>query len=368
VKKSEKRQFLKIHQPSKRSLKIFLGALCGMVLVCVVIFAALNAAGGHFSFKPPLKHTSAYVIPPGSRYPEPLTALGNQLVTSQGKPIHLAGLMPPDPETLERKGRFNPALFAEIHALGANAVRIPVFPEDWANDSDYLWRYLDPVVTWAGENDLYILIDWHYIGNMATGEGPKMPRLKTSANDLTLAFWRQTTAYFRSTPHVIFEIYNEPQAIGAEVWQSKANEVVQAIRQQGASQLIIVGGIEYGKDLSWTLENPIPDANIAYASHIYPAHPQSAWRAYFGQAAEKYPVLITEWGYIPEAKDTENAYLVGTAATYGEPLLNMLDQTQTGWIACWYDDEWLPAMLSAASQERYSEYGRFVIRRLQKKP
>lgn len=101
---------------------------------------------------------------------------------------------------------------------------------------------------------------------------------------------------------------------------------------------------------------------------FYPAHPQSAWPDYFGRTAEKYPVLISEWGYLPETKDPENAYLVGTAATYGMSLLNILNKTQTGWIACWYDDEWLPPMLISGSQARYSEYGLFVISRLQKRP
>ena len=54
------------------------------------------------------------------------------------------------------------------------------------------------------------------------------------------------------------------------------------------------GGIDYSKDLLWVKESPIDGDNIVYASHIYPIH--TNWDYYFGDIAEKYPVLITEWG------------------------------------------------------------------------
>ena len=42
----------------------------------------------------------------------------------------------------------------------------------------------------------------------------------------------------------------------------------------------------------------------------------------------------------------------------------MLDKTQAGWIASWYDNEWLPSMMSSGSPVRYSGYELFVISRL----
>jgi endoglucanase len=347
----------------KRKTIVWLGILGGLLLLCGGAGLALRAAGGHLEVKLPVQHTPLYAPPTGARFPLALTARGNRLEDPDGKPVRLRGLMPPDSATLERKGQFQAETFARMRALGANVVRLPVFPEDWSKDPDYLWRYLDKAATWSGENGLYLIIDWHYIGNMASGEGPKMPQLSTPANQVTLAFWRQTAGYFRDTPHVIFEIFNEPQAIGADEWRAKAGEVVQAIRAQGARQLIIVGGIEYGKDLSWVLEGPVSGENIAYASHIYPAHPPSAWETYFGHVAQVYPVLITEWGYLRRAEQAEDAYLLGDEGSYGAPLLEALDQARIGWVACWYDDTWLPAMFEPGGKET-NEYGDFVLRKL----
>jgi hypothetical protein len=173
-----------------------------------------------------------------------------------------------------------------------------------------------------------------------------------------------TAHYFRNAPHVIFEIFNEPQAISARDWQSSATQIIQAIREQGADNLVIVGGIDYGKDLSWVLESSIADQNTAYASHIYPSHMSAPWQSYFGKVSEKYPVIVTEWGFMDKSTDASSAYLVGSADNYGKPLLNYLYQHQMGWIACWYDDAWLPPMFQEGMKDD-TEYGKFVRAALQ---
>lgn len=334
-------------------------------MACLLINIGLFLSGGRLSVKLPVEHLEEYRNEEIDTFPPRLSVKDNLLLGPNQNPVQLHGLMPPDPDRLSGEGRFNRQLFEEMKKAGANAVRIPVHPDRWARDKDYLWRYLDPSVTWAGESGLYIIIDWHYIGNIMTGAGPQMPDIEDHPYDLTLEFWRSTAHYFRNTPHVIFEVFNEPQGISARDWQSSATQIVQAIREQGAAQLVIVGGVEYGKDLSWVLENPIQDRNLAYASHIYPAHSRDTWQFYFGEVAETYPVIMTEWGFMTNSPDSESTYLVGTADTYGRPLLTYLSGHQAGWIACWYDDRWLPPMFQEG-RSGYTAYGEFVLDALQK--
>jgi endoglucanase len=251
-------------------------------------------------------------------------------------------------------------MIQEIAAMGANIIRVPVHPGNYVNDADYLWRYLDPIVKWAGKEGMYVAIDWHFIGNVATGAGDQMPDdLKENPKDLTLAFWKLTASYFKDTPNVIFEIFNEPQSISADVWQANADEIVNLIRGQGANQLIIVGGIDFGRDLSWVLDNPIKDTNIAYASHIYPIHETSGYDTWFGDTAAQYPVLITEWGFMDSSSDPSLDYLVGTADQYGSDLMTYLDDRGIGWIACWYDDVWVPVMFEKGGKVLTKE-GEFI--------
>jgi hypothetical protein len=342
-----------------KGLSIFLVVI--VFLFAILVLVAIRSEHGKILV--PVKHTSRFESDNISFFPTRLQAQGNQIINAVGTPVLLKGLMPPDPAKLHSKNRFNHDFFIKISETGANVIRIPVHPENWVRDRDYLWRYLDPIVAWAGELGMYVIIDWHYIGNVATGAGPQMPDLDVQPKELTLEFWQRTANYFQDTPNVIFEIFNEPQNITARDWHSNAMEIVQVIRDQGADQLVIVGGIDYGKDLSWVRENPIADDNIAYAAHIYPAHPSYLWSHLFGEVAEIYPVLITEWGFMDENRNTTQLYLAGDRATYGEPLLEYLDTHHIGWVACWYDNDWRPPIFTQDWKD-YTRYGEFVINKL----
>jgi len=339
----------------------------GLAGLCLLVNIGLRLTGGHFSINLPVIHKSEFATQDIVQFPGRLYARGNQIVDANGQAVLLKGLMPPDPVKVRQDGDFNREFFAGMAGTGANVIRIPVHPENWVHDPDYLWRYLDPIIAWAGESHMYVIIDWHYIGNVVTGAGPQMPHLEANPKALTLEFWRSTAHYFRNTPNVIFEIFNEPQSIDANEWRSNANEIIQAIRAQGADQLVVVGGIDYGKDLSWVLEQPVADGNVAYASHIYPAHAAASWPHWFGDVAAQYPVLITEWGFMDDNGDPSQNYLFGDQSTYGEPFLGYLRGRNIGWVACWYDDEWLPPMVTEG-KKGYTKYGKFVVQQLMAKP
>ena len=351
----------------KKSWKIVGLVVLELAGLCLLVNLVLMLAGGHFSINLPVRHKSEFAAQDIAQFPARLSAHGNRIVDANGNVVLLKGLMPPDPVKVRQDRDLHQEFFAGMASTGANVIRIPVHPENWVQDKDYLWRYLDPIVAWAGESHMYVIIDWHYIGNVATGVGPQMPDLQANPKDLTLQFWRSTAHYFRNTPNVIFEIFNEPQSIDANEWRINADEIIQAIRDQGANQLVVVGGIDYGKDLSWVLEQPVADRNVAYASHIYPAHAAASWSHWFGDVAAQYPVLITEWGFMDDNGDPSQNYLFGAQNTYGEPFLNYLRDHNIGWVACWYDDQWLPPMFTKG-KTGFTKYGEFVMQQLQVRP
>jgi len=218
-------------------------------------------------------------------------------------------------------------------------------------------------VDWAGEAGMYVIIDLHFIGNPVTGAGAQMPDLDTPAGEFTDLFWTVVAPYFKNAPHVLFEIYNEPADITSTEWIDSSTHLVELIRSLGAEQTVIVGGVEYSKDLSWVLDSPIRDDNLAYAAHIYPSHARTQWAHWFGDVAGRYPVLITEWGFLNASKMQGPGYLAGSQETYGEPLLAYLNELGAGWVACWYDDKWLPPMFTNW-HGAMTEYGQWVIEEL----
>jgi len=337
------------------ALAVALVAICGIV-------ALIAPRYGGLSVYLPLEHKPAFDRDTDA-YPGQLRAEGNALLDAKGQTVILRGLMPTDPAVLARKGRFDRPFFDAMAGPGANVIRLPVHPERWERDPDYLWRYLDPAVAWNGENGVYTIIDLHFIGDIGTDRGAQMPDIRTPSTEFAAAFWQQVASYFKDTPHVIFEIFNEPAKLSAEDWRTNAQALVDIIRATGAKQLIIVGGIDYSRDLSWVLDMPIRDDNIAYASHIYPAHSRHGWDRWFGAVSEKYPVVMTEWGWMESDPSGEQAYLVGSQTTYGEPLMEYLDQHGIGWVACWYDDEWKPAMFEKGF-EKVTPLGEFILENL----
>lgn len=342
--------------------KTIIFLVIGVLLFCLALFLIASQFGS-FSIRLPVSHNPYSYDTKVAQIPSLLKVSENHIFNTDGHEIILKGVMTPDPAVLERRDKFDKEFFQGIQKINANVIRIPVHPEEWVKDKDYLWRYLAPIVNWAGEMNMYVIIDWHYIGNVATGAGSEMPDIDREPKALTLEFWRLIATYFRDAPNVIFEIFNEPQSIEAIDWHKNASDIVQIIREQGAEQMIIVGGIDYGKDLSWVVENPINAENIAYASHIYPSHSSYSYDDWFGIVAAKYPVLITEWGFMDENSNEGPSYLSGDEESYGNPFLKYLDDRDIGWVACWYDDEWLPPMFTQG-WTGYTNYGDFIIKEL----
>ena len=344
----------------KRVVKAILVVAGALVAGLALLLVGLTFLGfGHLSIRTPVDQRTEFDCSSCSSYPGRLVAVGHDLRRADST-VTLRGVMVPALERLADEGRLGPELFRTIAAAGANVVRLPVDPETWRTDPDYVARYLDPAVRWAGEAGLYAIVDLHMIGNIKTGSGEAMPA--SPALPIAEGFWSAASAYFRSTPHTLFEIFNEPAGITADAWQPVATDLVRTIRAGGAQQLVIVGGVEFASDASWVADAPIADANVAYAVHIYPGTSVD-WQSSFGEIAARYPVLVTEWGFMDENPSPSQGYLNGSQATYGDRLMAFLAERGIGWVACWWDAVWEPPILSG-DETGYTRFGQFVVEQL----
>lgn len=347
----------------KKTFKIILIVFGGIIgLFFLLVFLDKVFGNGEGKLLLPVEHKEVFQSSNISKFPSRLSIKENKIINSSGRTIVLKGLMAPYAQKIDFEDNFNKSFYKKVFESGGNVIRVPVHPDRWEKDNDYFGRYLDPLVSWAGEKNNYVIIDLHFIGNIVTGTGNEMPKIKEKPKDFALNFWKQAASYFKEVPNVIFEICNEPALITSEEWYKSAEEIVAAIRQTGAKQLIIVGGIDYSYDLSWVEKTPIKDNNIAYAAHVYPS--RKNWDYYFGEISKKYPVLVTEWGFIDENRySTKQQYLVGDEDSFGEPFLKYLEERNIGWIACWYDDVWEPPLFTKGFKDK-TKYGKFVFSKL----
>ena len=93
---------------------------------------------------------------------------GNKFVNPEGKTLLFRGLSISDPDKIERQGHWNKSHFEKVKETGAMIVRIPVHPVAWRERTPekYL-ELLDQAVEWCTDLGMYVIIDWHTIGNLA---------------------------------------------------------------------------------------------------------------------------------------------------------------------------------------------------------
>ena len=276
---------------------------------------------------------------------------GNRFVNSEGDTILFRGLAISDPDKLEAQGRWNREHFEQVSIMGAKLVRIPVHPIAWRERTPekYL-KLLDQAVSWCTELEMYVIIDWHSIGNLMT-ELFQAPIYDTTKKE-TYTFWRTIAGHFRGHNTIAFyEFFNEPTGyhnmLGPVSWSEwkKINEdLIAIVRAVDEETIPIVSGFDWAYDLSPIRTEPINAEGIAYATHPYamkrkPPWPDK-WEENFGFAADKYPVIATELGFGLRGDDKvdENHY--------GYIILEYLESRGISWM-CWvFDAEWHPRMIA----------------------
>lgn len=236
---------------------------------------------------------------------------------------------------------------------GANTVRLPLSEGFWLHGNPSIScsapQYqltVKQVVDELTALKLNVVIDlqWSDAGGQSVQGGAAwaMP----DADSVT--FWQQVAPIYKGYSNVLFELFNEPHPSGWSCWAAacqitadKSFEVscqctniynyqsvgmqalVNAVRGTGATNLVLVGGMNWGYDLSALPKYGLKGANIVYSTHPYPYTDKmaSTWDAAFGNISATYPVISTESG----------EYDCGT--TYESQLLPYFDAHQIGWMS-----------------------------------
>jgi endoglucanase len=125
---------------------------------------------------------------------------------------------------------------------------------------------LDAVVTAATNAGAFVVLDPHnyarYFPN-PVGNNSSAGNIIGSAqvpNSAFGDFWTKLATAYKGNNHVIFDLMNEPNTMSTEQWTAAANTGIQAIRNAGASNLILVPGNAWTGAHSWT-ENWYGTAN-----------------------------------------------------------------------------------------------------------
>ncbi|NQT25711.1 cellulase family glycosylhydrolase [candidate division KSB1 bacterium] len=281
-----------------------------------------------------------------------ITVQGNKFVNAEGDTILFRGLAISDPDKLEGQGHWNKEHFEQVKKMGATLVRIPVHPIAWRERTPAKYmELLDQAVSWCTELEMYIIIDWHSIGNLMT-EMFQAPMYDTTQKE-TYEFWRTIAIRFRGHNTVAFyEFFNEPTGYRGQLgpvswskWKKINEDLIEIVRSFDTEPIPIVSGFDWAYDLNHIRYEPIAADGIAYATHPYSMKRKAPWpdkwEENFGFAADKYPVIATELGFGLRGEDKVDE------DHYGYIILNYLENRGISWM-CWvYDAEWHPRMIKS---------------------
>jgi len=293
-----------------------------------------------------------------------LSVSGNRFVDPTGKPVLLRGVNIADPDKIESQGHWNRDFFVKVKATGATVVRIPVHPVAWRGRGarNYL-ALLDQAVQWSTDLGMYVDIDWHSIGNLKQGLFQD-PMYETSLPE-TFNFWRTMAARYNGNHTVaFFELFNEPTLFNGKLgsmtwdeWRQINEEMIALIRASNQEAIPLVAGFDWAYDLTPLRNSPIRAERIGYVTHPYPNKRTQPWppkwEEDFGFAADRYPVIATEFGFSSRYGPKE------MNAGYGADIISYLESRNISWTVWCFDPDWGPSMISSWEPFELTDEGKF---------
>ena len=299
---------------------------------------------------------------------------GNQLVSASGSAVVLHGVDRSGGEfaCVQGNGIWNgPMDQASITAMkswGITAVRVPLNEACWNGESYVSAAYagstyqqaVEQYVSLLNDNGIVAILDLHWTDGAYSGTSAGCPSAEATCQKpmpdaaQAIPFWTSVATAFKGNNAVIFDLFNEPyperadsynETEGWQCWRDGGSScvgisypvagmqsMVNAIRGTGASNVIMLGGLEYANDLTqWLAYEPAdPDHNLVASWHSYnfnTCSTQSCWTSQVAPVAATVPVIAGEIG--------EN----DCADTYLTPLMSWLDSAHISYLA-WTWNNW----------------------------
>lgn len=222
-----------------------------------------------------------------------LSVTGTKLTDSSGNIVQLKGLSThglswyPD--------YVNSAFFKQLREdFGINVIRLAMYTDEYngyctGGDKEFLKNTIDKGVSYASQNNMYAIIDWHILSDNNPNK----------YIDEAKAFFGEMSQKYAGHTNVIYEICNEPN--GPTTWEdvkSYAVQVIDVIRVNDKDAVIIVGTPEWCQRVDSAAADPIAGySNIMYALHFYAATHTDGLRGRMEDAIKSgLPVFVSEFG------------------------------------------------------------------------
>jgi hypothetical protein len=252
-----------------------------------------------------------------------LSVAGNGLVDGNSNPVVLRGV--------NRLGVLYPCIqgwgtfdgptdatsVAAIATWHANAVRLELNEDCWLGINGVKpglggTNYQTAIVNYVNllhQAGLYAILSLAW---SAPGTTPSTDQQVMPDQDHAPAFWQSVATAFRSDRAILFDLYSNPQGVSWDCWLNGCltpngwqavgmQSLVSTVRATGATQPILLGGLQWANDLSqWLQQKPNDPTSALLASfHLYDhsgCAASACWTNSVLPVAQRVPVLTTELG------------------------------------------------------------------------
>ncbi|MEI6232214.1 MAG: cellulase family glycosylhydrolase [Planctomycetota bacterium] len=323
--------------------------------------------------------------PPADKLPKELHVVGNVIQNSANETIWLQGLAIPSLEWSAGGDNILKSIEIGIIDWKSNCIRLPIREHFWAGTGPYqkdggmqYRQTIDDAVNACASHGVYIVLDLHCF------RAPK---------EIHAAFWKDLATRYKNHPAVLFELFNEPHDLSWDVWQNGGTVVdkkkstpkpgdvlaenketlttfetigiqklIDAIRETGAKNIVIPGGLDWSYDLSGILDgHALNDRNgngIVYSSHVYPW--KSDWQNKFVKAAGKYPLFLGEVGAEVEKLSFAPPERQEDPYTWVPDMLGLIQKHKLNWTAWCFHPKSSPRVLKDWDYTPTAYWGEFV--------
>ena len=290
---------------------------------------------------------------------------GNKLLNASGQQVILRGINRSGAEyacvngTGIFDGEMDQAAINAMKSWGVNAVRMPLNEACWNGESYVNSQFsganyqnaIKSEVSLMNASGLDVILDLHWTDGTATAANCSSAQAvcQKPMPDAAQAipFWSSVATAFKGNDAVIFDLFNEPFASrsdnnntteGWQCWETGSpctginypvagmQQMVTAVRNAGANNVIMLGGEEFSNDLTeWLQFEPTdPDHNLVASWHSYNFNTcsnQSCWTSQVAPVIAQVPVIAGEIG----ENDCSGSYI--------NPLTTWLESEKASFLA-----------------------------------
>ena len=223
-----------------------------------------------------------------------------------------------------------------LKTLGFNTIRLPFdyklftpeeYPDAWIGPG---FHYIDQIVEWANEFEMFVILDMHAAPggqngeNIDDGHGYPFLMISKASQARTASMWKKIADHYKNEPAVMgYDVLNEPiphfdgyDSLNVRL-EPIYRQIVDSIRTVDPNHIVFLGGAQWDTNFS-VFDKPF-DNKLGYTFHKYWMPPvQEEIQAYV-DFRDKYNVPV----YMGESGENSDQWV--------KNFRSLLDDNNIGW-------------------------------------